>query len=154
MPLDSGPAAKFPGATLCLVSCVSKKRATAARARDLYQSQWFLKARGHVEGLGHRWFVLSAEYGLLDPDRVVEPYERTLNTMPIAERRLWAARVMEQLAPELRGVERVLVFAGDRYREFLLPAIRAGCPLVEVPMNGLRIGEQLRWLAQQTKARS
>jgi hypothetical protein len=70
-----------------LVSCVSQKRKQACPARELYVSDWFLKARRYTERSGCRWFILSAEYGLVAPDRVIAPYERTLNTMPVTERR-------------------------------------------------------------------
>jgi hypothetical protein len=34
--------------TLFLVSCVSKKRSTPAPARDLYSSEWFVKANAEI----------------------------------------------------------------------------------------------------------
>ena len=65
--------------TTHLVSCVSKKQNSAQPARELYVSAWFLKARAYAEAHGERWFVLSAEHGLLRPDDVIHPYEKTLN---------------------------------------------------------------------------
>jgi hypothetical protein len=59
-----------PKTTVYLVSCVSKKRTTPIPARDLYISDWFLKARDHVESTGSPWFILSAEYGLISPPDV------------------------------------------------------------------------------------
>jgi len=64
--------------TICLVSCVWPKRATTALAKDLYRSDWFLKARACAESAGSCWFILSAEYGLVHPDEMIEPYEMTL----------------------------------------------------------------------------
>jgi hypothetical protein len=136
-------------AMLSLVSCVSMKRRTPSQARDLYTSPWFLKARAYVEATKSPWLILSAEYGLLRPDQIVAPYERTLNTMGIEDRRAWARRVLDALVPQLSGVERVIVLAGKRYREFLLPTLRRNCPAVEVPMEGLTIGRQLRWLSER-----
>jgi hypothetical protein len=40
--------------TVYLVSYVGKKRSTPSRARDLYTSDWFVKARHYVEGTA--WF--------------------------------------------------------------------------------------------------
>jgi hypothetical protein len=73
--------------TICLVSCVSAKRTTPARAKSLYQSDWFIKARAYAESVGSCWFILSAKYGLERPDAMIEPYEMTLNTVAVAERR-------------------------------------------------------------------
>jgi len=146
-PVDAGrdgETAKSP--VLYLVSCVKTKRRTRACARDLYVSPWFAKAREYVESSGCPWFILSAEYGLLHPDTEVEPYERTLNRMRVQERRAWARRVLDSLAPHVQGVHRIVVLAGARYREFLMPTLKSLCEDVRVPMAGLRSGEQLQWL--------
>ena len=89
--------------------------------------------------------ILSAKHGLVDPDAVIDPYEMTLNNMPIGDRRAWANRVVEQMAAHPRP-GRVVMLAGARYREFLEPKLRSLGITVEVPMTGLRIGEQLNWL--------
>jgi hypothetical protein len=128
-----------------LVSCVSRKRTTPSPARDLYTSDWFLKAREFVEATGSPWFILSAEYGLVHPDALIAPYERTLNRMRAPERRHWAQRVLAALEPKLAGVARVVVFAGERYREHLVPELRRRCPRVDIPLERLGIGEQLHW---------
>jgi cytoplasmic iron level regulating protein YaaA (DUF328/UPF0246 family) len=76
--------------TVYLVSCVSEKRAAPSPAKDLYTSTWFTKARHYTECTGCLWFILSAEYGLVRPEDALAPYEKTLNTMLIGERREWA----------------------------------------------------------------
>jgi uncharacterized protein DUF6884 len=136
-----------------LVSCVAAKRTYATRAKDLYVSEWFRRARDYVEAIGGPWFVLSAKYGLVAPDEVLEPYEQTLNTMSIAERRAWAARVQHQMDERLRQVDRIAVLAGQRYREFLMDYLRRRAPIVEVPLEGLRIGEQLSWFGHHGPSR-
>jgi hypothetical protein len=50
-----------------LVSCVSKKKLTAAPSREFYVSPWFVAARRYVEATGDPWYVLSAKYGLVSP---------------------------------------------------------------------------------------
>ena len=109
----------------------------------------FCKVRAYVELLGQPWFILSAQYGLVHPDSVIEPYDCTLNGMQAASRRRWAAEVLSQLAPRLEAVASVTFFAGERYREFLEQPIRNRGLIVNVPMRGLKIGEQLRWLNQR-----
>ena len=44
-----------------------------AKAKDLYTSDWFRKARAYVEHRGGPWFILSAEHGLVDPETVIGP---------------------------------------------------------------------------------
>ena len=123
--------------SLCLVSCVGRKRSSPAPASDLYTSPWFRKARAYAERVGWPWFVLSAKHGLVQPDEMIAPYDLTLNTMPVADRRRWAAKVLTQLEPHLDGVESVVFLAGQRYREFLTPSLRSRGLVVSVPMQGL-----------------
>ena len=140
-----------PYRTVYLVSCVSKKLGMPSPARDLYISDWFLKARAYVEGTHSPWFILSAEYGLVPPDEVLAPYERTLNTMGTSERRAWATKVRTQMETSLPAADRIIVLAGQRYREFLMDYLQQRVGTLEVPMEGLTIGRQLRYLAAHTQ---
>lgn len=108
------------GPTIYLVSCVSQKREQACAARDLYVSDLFCKARRYAEASGCPWYILSAEYCLVAPDQVIEPYERTLNAMAVKDRRIWAERVAVQLGAAVPDLARVVFLAGERYREFLV----------------------------------
>jgi hypothetical protein len=100
-----------------------------------------------VEASEARWFVLSALYGLVTPDTEIAPYDYTLNTVGIAERKAWATRVLDKLLPEVAGENRVVMFAGQRYREFLVEPLRKRGIKVEVPMANLARGEQLASLS-------
>ena len=133
----------LPVADLCLVSCVKTKLRERAPGKDLYVSDWFCKARAVIEAAGWPWYILSAKYGLVDPDAIIEPYEKTLNTMPKSERIEWSRKVMNALDPRLVDVDSVVIFAGKKYRELLAPALRERGITVHVPMEGLRRGEQL-----------
>jgi len=135
--------------TIALVACVSKKNKRPMVARDLYISDWFNKASAYAEANSEKWYILSAKYGLVDPNSVIAPYDETLNNMPIAKRRTWSTNVMQNLRPLLNKGDHIVILAGMKYREFLVEPLRsAGCQ-VDVPMEGLRIGEQLSWLSKQ-----
>ena len=112
---------------VCLVQCVGQKGTAPAPARDLYVSPLFQKMRAVVEHLGGPWFVLSAKHGLLRPDERVHPYDLTLNHMRAPERRAWAQRVIGQMEASLPPADRVIVFAGQKYREGLMDWLVATC---------------------------
>ena len=131
------------------VSCVSKKGPSPTSARSPYVSDWFTKARRFVESTGSPWRILSAKYGLVLPNKTIDPYEQTLNKMNIGDRRRWADKVLQQLYGEGRIPEHIVMLAGARYREFLEPELRKMGVRVDSPMAGLRIGEQLQWLGEQ-----
>jgi len=142
----------LPSPTLFLVSCVSMKMGQPAPARDLYVSPWFRLARQYVEQRGTEWFILSAEHGLLEPTRVVPPYSRTLNKMAAAERRAWARRVTGDLRALERRWETIVLLAGKRYREYIIPGLQDLAVHVETPLARLGIGKQLRWLKEGARA--
>jgi hypothetical protein len=143
-----GLVAKPETRTIYLVSCVSQKQEQPCAARELYISDLFRKARRYAEASGCPWFILSAEHGLIAPDQVIAPYERTLNTMGVVDRRAWGERVAAQLAKAIPELSRVVFLAGGKYREFLAEHLAGRGVEISVPMEGLRIGEQLRWLGQ------
>jgi hypothetical protein len=64
------------------------------------------------------------------------------------DREAWADRVMAQMEVSVPAVERIVVLAGVRYREFLMDYLRQRAKIVDVPMEGLGIGKQLSYLAK------
>lgn len=135
--------------SLYLVSCVKDKSTGPLPARELYTSDWFRKARSYVDRKGQPWFILSAKHGLVHPDDLITRYDLTLKTMKKADRYEWARKVFCQLQPHLAGLDSVIFLAGEPYREFLEPDLREVGLAVSVPMKGLRIGEQLKWLKRK-----
>ncbi len=130
-----------------LVACVGRKLDRAAPAAELYRSPWFRKARRYAELVGERWWILSARYGLVAPDEVIEPYDRTLRRMPARRRRLWTYQVLENLTlTTVPTWDKVTILAGRAYRELLVAWLLYRGYTVSVPMEGLGIGQQLRWL--------
>ena len=136
---------------IALVACVSRKNSIPMPARDLCISDWFRKASAYAMRVADEWYILSAKYGLVAPDTVIEPYDEPLNRMSAAARRAWARRVSKDLGRVLQPGDQVVFLAGIKYRENLIDPIREmGCS-VEIPMEGLGIGKQLRWLKQQLR---
>lgn len=139
--------------SIYLVSCVSQKASSPCPASDLYTSDWFCKARAYVQQRlrnGDRWFILSAKYGLMQPDTVAEPYDSTLNHMDQSARRAWGQAVWQQLSNILRPGDDVVFLAGERYRENVAPALASAGYSVQIPMKGLGIGKQKSWFLAQT----
>ena len=134
---------------IALIQCGKRKRAVRSPAGQLYTGSLFVKSLKYARHRGANIiYVLSAEHGLLDLQSEVEPYEKNLNSMSKGERREWGDRVIEQLRnnTDLEN-DRFLVLASKRYREGLRGALQC----MEVPMVGLRQGEQLRFLTEAVK---
>lgn len=133
---------------IVLISCVSKKLPYRAKARDLYTSPLFRMNLKYAEQFSpKKIFILSAKHGLVHLDEEIDPYDVTLNEMSASERKEWAARVVSQLREnaDLEN-DHFVVLAGQKYRQYLLPYLRS----YEVPLEGLKIGQQLQFLKEKT----
>ena len=131
--------------TAVLISCVGAKEADPTPAGQLYTSPWFRKARAWAKANGDAWYILSAEHGLLSPDKVIAPYEKTLNLMPQIERDICGQKVIEQIQRSIPG-GKLIILAGRRYRDGITDRLVDLGYAIEVPMEGLGIGQQLAWL--------
>ena len=134
--------------TIVLISCSKTKDEGVHRAEDLYKGAAFKKELEYAKTLTSpdNIYILSAKYGLVELSERLENYDKTLLKCPQAERRQWAAKVMDQLKAKLRekGLKEedvhFVVLAGKKYREFL------ELDDCEVPFEGLRQGELLQKL--------
>ena len=88
-------------------------------------------------------YILSANYGLLELAQEISPYEKTLNGMLSSDIKQWAEIVLEQLRSRTNlATDRFVILAGIAYRSRLVPHLAN----VELPLDGLRFGEQLKFL--------
>ena len=138
------------GRTIILLSCSARKAGTPLPAAELYQGTLFKASLAWAQQQQpDAIYILSAKHHLVEPDRVLQPYDLTLNKMPIAELRRWSDTVHEQLssATDIER-DRFIILAGDKYRRFLMPHLRN----IELPLEGMRIGEQVQLLQRQVQA--
>lgn len=134
-------------ARIVLISCVSKKLSHKVKARNLYISPLFKYNLKYAESLNpDKIFILSAKFGLLNLEKQIAPYEKTLNKMSTEENKRWAANVISQL----RNVadldrDKFIFLAGAKYRRHLISYIKN----FEIPFEGFTIGKQLKYLKQK-----
>lgn len=127
------------------IACVSKKRDVSCKARELYISSLFKKELKYAEDIlkADDIYILSAKYGLVQLNQVIEPYNKTLNNMKEDEIRKWSRDVLKQIKEKVNVEEDEIIFlAGQKYRKYLIPHMKN----VKVPMEGLGIGKQLQFL--------
>ncbi len=143
-----------PDETIALVSCVKSKAASPRAAKDLYTSALFRYQRAYAERHADRWFIISAKYGLIHPDAVIDPYEQTLSGAPVAARREWARRVFQQM--ESAGLtaecKTFLWLAGQAYQKELSKLLDAHEHID--PLAGMGIGHRLGWLKAKAEGRT
>lgn len=140
-------AAPPPTPDAVLIGCVSQKNQTAMPAKELYRSELFRRRRLWAEASGQPWWIVSAEYGLVHPDEVIEPYDTRILELPLAERHGLAKQVADELESALGPLmdKKLELHAGDEYFLTVAPALRQRGAKIVRPLEGLRIGEQLGW---------
>ena len=132
---------------IVLISCASKKLAYKSKAEDLYISTLFRLSFAYAKKLKpDNIFILSAKYGLLNLNDEIAPYNETLNNKSTSDIKLWAKKVVIELEKLTNlGNDLFIFFAGKKYRKYILPHVNN----YEIPLKGLRIGEQLKFLKEK-----
>ena len=132
---------------IVLISCVAMKNDYPCVAHEMYVSPLFKGAYSYAKKLNaDKIFILSAKYGLLDEDTLIEPYNETLNTKKDLEIRAWADKVFAELQQKTDVKKDEFVFlAGEKYRKYLVARLTN----VEIPLKGLGIGKQLAYYKEK-----
>jgi hypothetical protein len=134
---------------IVLIECAAQQNRNVdkCRAEELYTSQLFRQSLAYARTLRpDEIFILSSNYGLLNLDDEVSPYDVNLREMHAPERRALAERILESLGnvSDMENYEYVIL-AGERAIEYITPHLKHHT----VPMRGLRIGERLHWLDER-----
>lgn len=141
--------------TIALISCVSMKAKNKCKAKDLYISPLFKKTWEYNVSIDRPdgVYILSALYGLIRYDEIIEPYDKTLLTMTKEEAIEWAEKVKKQINDTFIKDGLTLedynfkLFAGSKYYENLLDFF----PHYELPLGKLPIGKRLGALSSALK---
>jgi hypothetical protein len=134
---------------IVLIACSKSKKIKSSPAKNLYTSTLFKYSFQYASLLQpDEIFILSAKYGLLELDRIIDPYEITLGEFSVDKRKHWANIVIAELAKvaDLR-FDNFILLAGINYCQYLLPYLEN----YSRPMEGLSIGRQLQYLKKAVK---
>ncbi|MFT3708066.1 MAG: hypothetical protein QM817_10455 [Archangium sp.] len=127
---------------VAVLACSASKLTHAALAKDLYTGPLFKLARAYAELVADRFVILSARYGVLQPDAELAPYEQRMN-----DARKWGRRFSNRLAMELFDApsSEVLFLGGASYFD---PLVHSEKERWRRPLKGLAIGVQKATLKQ------
>ena len=93
--------------SVSFISCVKEKRKGKYKAKDLYISDFFKKSLKYCLNTHDKVYILSAKYGLLDLEDMIEDYDMTLNDFSKSQRIEWSDKVYEQmLTPVVNTLKR------------------------------------------------
>jgi len=146
--------------THLLIGCGGLKLDRPAAACELYTGPLFRAAHTHAEASGVPWAILSARYGLVMPNQVIEPYDTRLvgsrgrtprsNNISRAQVGLQIGRWLGASRPAIIEVHAGVAYA--RWARLALDlALVHGVEIV-APLHGLQVGERLSWYRQRRAA--
>lgn len=124
---------------IAFIACSKKKLKYKSPAKNLYQGALFKKALQYTSTRYTEIYILSAKYGILGLDDIIEPYDKTIQKMSITERKEWGILVKNQMIS--RNLKPPFIFfTGSLYNS----AFEG-----EKPLFGLSIGRSLFWFNKQ-----
>lgn len=138
---------------IVLLSCTKSKLDKPSQAQDLYSaSPMFQKTLEYGKALHpDKMFILSAKHHLVPLTKVLEPYDKTLKEMSKDEKEKWGEEVYKQMKQHKINPEKdtFIMLTGSEYMKPLTKYIPE--EHMEMPMEGKRFGERLKWLNSQVQ---
>lgn len=129
---------------IVLLMCGLKKKQTRTTAKDMYTSDRFRKSLEYAFKLtdSRNVYILSAQYGLLELETVIDNYDKSLYSFSHEEKTLWAKKVLNQLKIKTNIENDIYVFlTDDDYNEYLVPLLKN----IDLPLKGLGPNQHKEW---------
>lgn len=134
-------------AKIALIGCTSRKQDYSCPAIEMYtKSNYFNLKLDYCKKINvDKIFILSAKYGLLKPNTIIEPYNLHLKETPKEYMLEWSVNVLNDLKEktDLENDE-FIILAGNDYMRYLLEHI----PNNYNPVRGLGIGQQIKFFKE------
>ena len=132
---------------IALVGCTKSKNKFRCEAQKMYlKSSLFKKEVRYIKHNKYdKWFILSAKYGLLKPDDIIEPYELTLNNFNKKELIKWSKNVWSDLKKQVGQKDEIDFLCGSNYRKYLIDFFNNNSIKYNILLEGLSIGNQLKF---------
>lgn len=135
---------------IALIGCSAAKKDYPCPANEMYQpSALFSKAWQYLVHEGYQEegaiFILSAKYGLLDPNRDIEPYDLSLQSFDAFQLKEWSKEVAEKLMKLDDPITQIDFYCGRKYRKYVVPELEKWGIKCTAPVGNLGIGQQLKF---------
>ena len=103
---------------------------------------------GMSKTISEKTFILSAKYGLVEENEIIDNYDLTLNNQNIDYLKNWSNKVFNQLSQKVNFDNLEIIFlAGNNYRKYLIPLLKNHQNIkISIPLKNLGIGKQLQFL--------
>lgn len=141
---------------VAIVGCSAIKTPHGAPAKEFYRSPLFKASLAYAESKTKHIAIVSAFYGAVRLDQVLEPYDRKLTDLRKAERDDWGVRTVADLVrmtklTQLSLLPVFLLLCGDVYSTALVHGAHwYNLPRPLTPMAKMKgVGNRIAWLKEE-----
>ena len=132
---------------IALIGCTARKQDFSCPAIEMYtKSNYFNLKLDYCKKIDvDKIFILSAKYGLLEPEAIIEPYNLHLKETSKEYKLNWSKEVLKDLKEktDLENDE-FIILAGNDYMKYLIEHILN----TYNPVKGLGIGQQMKFFKE------
>ena len=133
---------------ICLISCTKDKQNYTCPAKEMYlPSLRFRLSYDYAKNIikADGIFILSAKYGLLSENDIIETYDKTLNNMPRAKQIEWSNNIIQALKIQFNlDTTEFIILAGNNYYKDLIKHMKN----YRLPLKGMALGVGNSYLKQ------
>lgn len=133
-----------------LLSCGKEKRTYSCKAKNLYCSSRFIDTRRFVEHQNSDWYILSAKYGLLDPNIIIEPYDYSNFQKTSLEQYFWADTIVKALLKIYTAPQTFVILAEDSYSITVSEILQNHGFQIVLPYHNLSYNDQKVYFERAT----
>lgn len=117
-----------------------------APARDMYLGALAQSSFKWMTRNCERFYILSANYHLLHPDKKIQPYPFLFKDLDELDKESWGHVTIEKLAWETELDKPILVMAGSEYIQSLVNAAKETQAKIYDPCPKMTMGMRLNWI--------
>jgi hypothetical protein len=140
--------------TLVIIPCGKSKvwsldpKTGPTKAKDAYTGAPFKVNKEYAEKFGDRWIILSAKYGFIDPDHIIQDYNVTFkdpSSNPINVTKL------KEQAEAFTEFNRVVALGGKDYTSIVEQVFKGQNKILVTPTKGMQLGIALGAVKDATR---
>jgi len=131
--------------TIAIIPCTAQKSEVGGPAREVWIGGHFQLTLAYVEYFMDQIYIMSYKYGIIEPERYIEPYDIDMRLEKASERIKWWYMMREHIEElvEREKPDLVALFTGSFERSRIIREfVRNKCNNVIVPWVGLGTGER------------
>jgi hypothetical protein len=129
--------------TIAIIPCTSQKSEIGGPAKEVWIGGHFQLTLAYVEYFFDQIYIMSYKYGLIEPERYIEPYDIDMRIEKASQRIRWWYMLKDDIEAlvDNQKPDLVALFTGGYERSRIVRQfIRNGCNNVIVPWAGLGTG--------------